>query len=360
MIGGTYRAAIRRLRPLLAGGLLLVAALSSATASAASARRVAVLRLDFNGRVTEVARDDLASRLVEALAAADFQVFAGPVMNQIVQKGSALESCRAETCYREISAALGVQYLVTGSVAVERRNYEIALELVEGQSGRTLGASREVCELCGLREVGDKMTALARKLNAYVPAGQYPGRIAIESSPAGAAVSVDGQPRGATPVELELPAGDRDIAVSLAGYRQSRRRVKVEEDARSQLVVDLAPAEGGFGFDGSAPAGRRVPRWAGWTAIAVGVAATAAGAVLLAAVDGTRISLGNCPADERDFTMNPPRCNLVRETRLEAGILMGAGAASVAFGSVVLYLSPARATAASAGNGVVVGAQGRF
>jgi formylglycine-generating enzyme required for sulfatase activity len=70
--------------------------------------------------------------------------------------------------------------------------------------------------------------------------------VEITSEPAGATVSVDGEARGQTPVTLELGAGERELALSLEGYRSATRRITVEADEPMEvgpIALERAPAE---------------------------------------------------------------------------------------------------------------------
>ena len=71
-----------------------------------------------------------------------------------------------------------------------------------------------------------------------------PGRLAVETPGlAGAEVSVDGAPRGTTPLAaFEVDAGERELAVRAPGYQDHRQRVAVAgRGALQSIVVTLAP-----------------------------------------------------------------------------------------------------------------------
>jgi hypothetical protein len=71
------------------------------------------------------------------------------------------------------------------------------------------------------------------------PGAPFIGRMQIRSTPAGAAVTVNGAPRGATPLNLrELGLGRYSIEVSLAGYATEQRQVSLTR-ARPNLAVNL-------------------------------------------------------------------------------------------------------------------------
>ena len=77
----------------------------------------------------------------------------------------------------------------------------------------------------------------------------------MHSTPAGAAVTIDGVERGVTPVAVRgLALGSRSVVVTRAGYRPSQRQVTLtlERPSRS-LEIGLVPISAG----GSTPAAAR-------------------------------------------------------------------------------------------------------
>ena len=76
-----------------------------------------------------------------------------------------------------------------------------------------------------------------RAPEAKTPTQVSPGRLLVRSTPSGASVSVDGSPRGETPLTLrELPLGTREIVVSEQGYLPESRRVALTESQPSRSI----------------------------------------------------------------------------------------------------------------------------
>ncbi|MEM1413972.1 MAG: serine/threonine-protein kinase [Myxococcota bacterium] len=68
------------------------------------------------------------------------------------------------------------------------------------------------------------------------------GALFVDSLPAGAAVRVDGEPRGVTPLRLEgLAPGARRIEVTLAGHRAERVTLEVRAGEQTAETLALAP-----------------------------------------------------------------------------------------------------------------------
>ena len=74
---------------------------------------------------------------------------------------------------------------------------------------------------------------------------RLPGRLQIKSVPPSAAVMVDGQFRGETPLELDLPAGPtHTVRATKAGHDTAEDRVTLEPGRTSSLDFVLAPQIG--------------------------------------------------------------------------------------------------------------------
>jgi hypothetical protein len=327
---------------------------------------VAVLRVDFPETMPVNNKDFLNERLIVSLAAADFQVFAGMTVSQMLKQGSRLESCRQPTCYQEIAQRLGVEYLVTGAVSVNRKNYTVTLDLIAGRDGRSVGQSSEPCELCGIAEVGGKMDRQVLALRGYAEtaAATAPARFSIETRPPGAEVLIDGKAAGVTPLSVDVPAGSHQMAVKAAGFRTSERSVYADSGMNGYLALDLAPDSvipmiGGGGS-------RSTKLWA-VTAMVLGAASVAAGFFLLR-YDGDFVECLTPRGAPQGMSCMVER---QRETSLEAGALFGAGGLLVVGGAATLFLSPSdpvvpaapgtpAASAVGARGGWLMGARGRF
>jgi hypothetical protein len=85
-----------------------------------------------------------------------------------------------------------------------------------------------------------------------------PGRLLVRSTPSGASVSVDGTPRGETPLTLrDLPLGTREIVVAEQGYLSESRRVALTESRPSRSIeVRLSRESSASSSTTPAPAGR--------------------------------------------------------------------------------------------------------
>jgi TolB-like protein len=331
----------------LAAGLLVGGAPGRASArpGTVQGQQVAVAKLAFEGGMPEAARDLFAQRLVEGLAAAQFEVLAGPTVRQRLQAAAIdLSGCRAGACLARAAAALDVAFLVIGSVEEHDKNYEITLELVNGRSGVTIGTNRERCEICGVEEASEKVGLAASALRSRLEAlARTPARFVIRSRPAGARVKVDGESAGRTPLDHELGSGVHRLELAADGYEGLVRTVTAVSGVDETLDLELVPLPTKFPY-----------RLAGWAAVVGGVAAMAVGVWALSA-DGHQVS---CAAAVQDVHM---QCPTVRDLRVPGAAILGIGAASATLGATWIYFGRVGSPRAGEGTqsaGVTLG--GRF
>src|SRR5690606_19682966 len=124
-------------------------------------------------------------------------------------------TCRTPDCAGEVARAVGADYAVTMTVGVERRDYAIALDLVDASSGRSTAHSEQRCEVCGIAEareiVDDQATRLRTRLDALSVEAPT---VAFESTPSGAIVRLDGKVVGETPFERPVEPGQHRAEAS--------------------------------------------------------------------------------------------------------------------------------------------------
>jgi formylglycine-generating enzyme required for sulfatase activity len=133
------------------------------------------------------------------------------------------------------------------------------------------------------------------------------GRVAISSVPEGAELLVDGEPRGRTPLTVELDAGIRELALAAPERSTWRSRVAVTAGAELALgPIDLGAPEGAMRVV-STPAGAAITvdgRFAGTTPLTVRLAAGAPHQV--------DVSLAGHAPWRQSLTLDPGRTVAVR------------------------------------------------
>jgi len=315
--------------------------------------RVAVLPVEFEGRVPDVSRISLSERLVEGLARAGFEVSAGDVLKSALHNNPAPETCHAPNCYKQIATKLALDFLVIAQVKIKERNYELKLQLVKGTTGKPQSEERETCELCGISEVGEKLDKLASSLMSHVgPLRTDPAHVTVQSEPAGASVTVDGRSAGETPLFVELSPGTHEVSVAAEGHAVAHKKIIFESGIRGLVSVDLVPI--------STARASGPPRVFGLISMGVGAAAVAGGAFILAAKDHKPVLCPNQKTLPAPGSMTEPHC--YRNARLPAGLLMGGGAVALVTGGLILFVDwgPAGPGPTAQGRQWMISARGGF
>lgn len=298
---------------------------------------VAIAGLELGAGLSEAARQLFERKLAEGLRAARLAVV----------EAQDARSCDKPACFREQARARGAAFVVTGRIAEEHKNYDVALELWNGHSGQSAGSLTRRCQICGLTEAADRLSlaasALAERIHAVA---SEPARIVIRATPASAQVSVNGQPRGVAPIEVDLGAGTHRLALRAPGYRPLDREITVVPGVDHSLDLQLLREGSDFAY-----------RTYGYAALATGAALIATGVVLLA-LHGSEVG---CRMEEKDADGDCPRLYM---TSWLAGAALATGAAAATLGGVWLYLDRPRegelGGAAPAGVSLGLGWRGRM
>jgi hypothetical protein len=117
-----------------------------------------------------------------------------------------------------------------GLAADAWRNYHAFLDLAEARDAKIVIKAEA------------RIAALRRTLR---------GKLAVDSSPAGASVIVDGEPevRGVTPLTLALEPGAHTIRLTMAGASPVERTIEIIPDQAETLAVDLAVSSSDAGTE---------------------------------------------------------------------------------------------------------------
>jgi hypothetical protein len=107
----------------------------------------------------------------------------------------------------------------------------------------------------------------------------FAGIVRIHSTPEGASVSVDGEPRGLTPFDEDVPAGDRTFLIRLPDHEDTVRTVTLAPTQRYDFEFALRPiAKAAPPAVAEGPAFYRT--WWFWTLVGVAGAGAATAAVM--------------------------------------------------------------------------------
>ena len=323
------------------GVVILVAPVARAQTEVGGSQRVAIARLDFEGKVPEGLQDLFAQRLVQGLSAARFEVLRGSdVQQKLAGPNQSLAGCQNAACYPAMASALSASYLITAHVAESNKTYTMVLEIINGRTGGVLASNRERCETCGAEEAGEKMGLAASALRERLEGvSRAPARFIIRSRPAGATVVMDGKQTGVTPLDAELPGGPHHVQLLLQGHDSLSRAFTVVSGVDEAMDLDLVAIPSKFPY-----------RWAGWGGVAGGAVLLLTG-ILTMTADNHEVG---CTTDQKDVSGH---CPWVRSTKWWAATMIGVGAAAATVGGVFLYLAPRPGTTSL---GATAGVSGSF
>jgi len=171
-------------------------------------------------------------------------------------------------CWRDYAQSRDAAFIVEARVSKRGGDYEIALELSTAEPGEVVARAHQVCELCGLVEVGtlleDVAGTLASKVESLANANPV---VVFESTPAGARLFLDGQELGPMPRNREVEPGPHQAEAVLRGHVSQRRSFEAQSGLEQTVRFELSPLR----------RQRRYVRPLGWAGVGGGVAAIVAG-----------------------------------------------------------------------------------
>lgn len=317
-----------RVWPVVAAVVLSLARVPSAGATAPATegsidRRVVALPPAVTGTLPAATREGLMARLVAGLGS-----------NAVAVDGDA-PACADAGCWQRLAAERNATYVVRPRFEVVERDYTVAAALVDAADGRVVAEATRTCEICGLQEVGDTVDDVATVLRRWLdaPHAQLPV-LRIDSTPAGARVSLDGEDVGVTPLELTVAPGQHDVRVAKPGFVAQLQRITAVEGGHEaiglQLPVLPAPERDRTGA-------ARSMRIGGAVALGVGVAGIGVG-IGLAVLDEAPMR-SRCSGENIDIEGH---CKY-RYDSLGAGIgVLVGGAAALATGVALLVVAKRR------------------
>jgi PEGA domain-containing protein len=271
-------------------------------------QKIAVLSLDALGMAPEpVARlENLFRMELDRLASSPLPTRRD--IDRAVRGRKDLRDCSGDDkCLAAIGKQLGVEIVVSGSVAALGDSYIVNIKAVD------VATAKQIRRIASdpLRGSPDELIEAVR-VAAYrlLAPDQLQGSITVLTDLVGASVAIDGKEVGKTPLPRpigKLGLGPHQLRVAAAGYVPFAETVDVRFQKSTRVVVRLAaeqPAGGGATAIGSTT--RRVKRaaetpWYGSTWFYLGVGALAIGAGALAGYELGKDDVIDCSAE-------PGRC----------------------------------------------------
>jgi hypothetical protein len=294
----------------------VAAAWGAAPTAESATTRAVVVPIAVSGELEPAWKSEFGQRLRAGLERGEAEIAAHETA----------ASCRDDACWGALARAANAAFVVSTSVAIVERDYDIRIDVRSGRDGRVVVSVDQRCELCGLGEaaaqLSDMAAAVAGKLDALATAKAV---LAIESVPGGADITLGGAKVGRAPLVREVVPGTHSVGASLSGYRTQARDVEavagVQQLVRFELVEATLP-------------GRKHLRNFGWAALALGGAAVIAGAPLVA-IDERPVTSRCTGEDVNAFGV----CKYRYDTLVGGAVLIGVGAAAIITGTVIAVVT---------------------
>ena len=159
-----------------------------------------------------------------------------------MEKEKTLLGCEEATCLAEIGGALGVDYMINGTITKVDARYTIDLRLVnikKASVDNVVNKSVEGSASAVIDAAADAGVNLVAKIFAAKQ-----GFLVLGCDEAGATVKVDGTEWTTTPVRgrITLPFGPHTVEVSKTGFLSWRERVTIQPNQAIEKDVPLIPS----------------------------------------------------------------------------------------------------------------------
>ena len=277
----------------------------------------------------------------------------------------ALKQCGpSPSCVSAQLSGLPVNRAVVGTLGRDQTHYLVHLWLISLSPPAQIATVDRAILIASRRLQADVAAALPGLLRGEQEAK---GTLILESSVPNAAVTLDGEPAGQTPLTRMLKPGKHELRVSHAGFYSVERLVAVEAGQTTRDVIRLVAIPGAEPLvlptpqpaQPTASGGLRVPV-AGWVALGAGIAAAGAGTWLAVASHNNQNELlaGYNPA-RNSYQGFRSQAISGQNQATWANVCFGiAGAGLVTFGILTWIASSAPPSAPHASLGVGVTPQG--
>lgn len=255
--------------------------------------------------------------------------------------------CVQFECVRQAAKQADVNVIVISRLKKQNRDYHVEFVAHTVDDGQVVAQTTVDCSICGQQELLDAIPASLIELEAKVTQAlaaratrTWPARIAVDGTPTGASLALDGNEIGSSPLTLELEAGEHQLEINALGYAVQVHRWTAVEGVEQRIEYELTPS-------GSAGHGFQI---GGWVALSLGVVATGAG-IPLVVIDG-RDHLPSCASDLLDPNGACPNMYATAETGY---VTLAVGVAAIAAGvGLLLHHHRRKPMSSSARVGVTV------
>ncbi|MEQ8275217.1 MAG: PEGA domain-containing protein [Deltaproteobacteria bacterium] len=261
--------------------LFTLTATFAATASARADQRLPIAVMELSGQgVDEAAASALTTEVSNTLSQLRvFQVITREDIKRMLQLEQTKQQCTGTVdaaCMAEIGGALGVDYLIYGSVAKLGTTYSLSLVLLDISKAEAANrANKKIADVGALLDE----TATATKLLMQPLLADKKGYLVLDMREPGAKVTVDGRLIGVSPLpgRLELPMGAHEVLIEKKGFLTWAKTVDVPPNQAAVEPVSLVPSQE---FIDEYVSGARTTRTAAWITAGAGATLIATAVVL--------------------------------------------------------------------------------
>jgi hypothetical protein len=254
-----------------------VSSMVSASVSAADPALV-VSPPEYSGDIPKHLRNDIDAAVLEAL---------GELAIEPIDARREF-NCKTSACALREAREAKLEHVIVVSIDADDRDFQIVVEARAASDGRVQFKNEELCDLCGHHELLAVVTAQVRALAGLVNRGKEPPMLLISGSPSDAAVTLDGELVGRTPLEIRVEPGPHLVELHAPGYAGQSHRFQAKTGIQEIIDFKLSKAR----------VNRRGAQVGGWIGFATGVAGLGLGGALIA-IDGEEHD-PTCPPELRD------------------------------------------------------------
>ena len=233
---------------------LLLAIFILGTPLYAQQKKQTLAVMEFEGYgVDQFAVKTLTDRFrSQAVSDGTFRIMERGAMDEILSEQKfQLSGCTSDECIIEIGKFLGVQFMLGATVGRVGDTYALSMRMISVESGEIIKTANfdmtgKIDRLLteGIQEAAGLIFGKIEKLAAG---------IVIGSNPSGTKISIDGEERGRTPINLNDLMAETQYQISIQGlnYRTFDTTLTLQEGRNSRLDIELERETGKLTIEGN-------------------------------------------------------------------------------------------------------------
>lgn len=243
----------------------------------------------------------------------------------------------SDACLKALATRYGVDLALRAQVVREDRSVRIDVTLIDLQVEDVAATASASCPGC----VSEQMSAkLAESITQALTTGggRARGTLQVTSEPAGSEVRIGSRLLGVTPLNRKVWAGSYEVRVGHDGFKDFAQQIEVKSDETTPLQATLSKQEDSVRPEDSALQAERARQEQARSRrrlimIGAGAAGIAVGAVLLGFGASALAANGGCAVPN---PTDPMQCRKLYDTLAPGAALTAVGGALILGGGVTL------------------------